>query len=157
MGGQSLCAAVGFQEAMPRFVPEVDPRVGHHEGHVHAYRAGPFLLCLLVWAPPARPWQPFLRQSGLVQRVDQADCVVVVDQLARQGKRQRRVIHVSDDTPVVTARRPRPWDSYEEIRPSLLEILVGDFVLVESLEHDGRLVAQKITVVEPRTPFRLSR
>jgi hypothetical protein len=113
--------------------------------------AGILLVGLLVWPPAPRAWEP-VRHSGKVERIDLAEGIVVVGQLARHGNPERRVIHVGDDTPVVTVRRPRPWDSYEEIRLSLLEVLVGDFVVVESVEREGRLLALKITVLEPRRP-----
>lgn len=103
---------------------------------------------LLIVTPPAFGSQN-LRHAGKVEQIDLAGGFLVVDQLVRQGTHERRVIHIADDTPVVTAHRPRSWGTFEESELTLVEVLVGDFVVVESIEHDGGLWARKITVVEP--------
>ncbi len=105
------------------------------------------LLCLVFCLSPAFGWQP-VRHAGKVEYVDWDEGLVVVDQLVQKGKHERRVIRVQNDTPIVSVRRPRSWDAYEEVELTLFEVVVGDFVVVESREHDGRLVAQKITVIE---------
>jgi hypothetical protein len=102
-----------------------------------------------VISTPAAFGGPSLRHAGKVEQIDPAAGFLVVDQLVRQGRHERRVIQIADDTPVVTAQRPRSWAPFEESELALFEVLVGDFVVVESAEHDGRLLARKITVVEP--------
>ncbi len=112
------------------------------------------LLCLLCALSPAFGWPP-VRHVGKVEHVDWDEGLVVVDQLGQKGRHERRVIHVLTDTPIVSVRRPRPWDAYEQVDLTLFEVVVGDFVVIESNEHEGRLLALRITVVEPDPRGRL--
>lgn len=88
------------------------------------------------------------RHAGRVEQIDLTAGFLVVDQLARHGKHERQLIRIADDTSVVTASRPRSWDRFEEHELTQLEVLVGDFVVVESAEHGGHLLARRITVVQ---------
>jgi hypothetical protein len=94
-----------------------------------------------------------LRYSGRVERVDLGEGLVVVDELAARGLRRRHELYVKVDTPIVTAERLRPWEmrgsrAYGEVPVSLVDVLTGDFVVVEFTEEAGRPVALRITIVE---------
>ena len=106
------------------------------------------LVCLVCALSPAFGWQ-LVRHAGKVEHVDWDEGLVVVDQLGQKGRHERRVIHVLTDTPIVSVRRPRPWDAYEQVDLTLFEVVVGDVGVIESNEHEGRWLARKITVVEP--------
>jgi len=106
------------------------------------------LLCFVGVISPVAGWQP-VRHAGKVEHVDCDEGVVVVDELGWRGRPQRRVFHVGIDTPIVSVRRPRPWDTYENVALTLFDVIVGDFVVVETNEQEGRWLAQKITVIEP--------
>lgn len=110
---------------------------------------------LLALALPSAAADRVFRYSGKVERVDLDEGLVVVDELAARGQRRRHELHVGPDTPILTAARLRPWEmrgtgAYEEVPVSLLDLLKGDFVVVESTEEGGRLVAIRITIVESR-------
>jgi hypothetical protein len=112
-------------------------------------------LSLALGLPAAEAADRVLRYSGKVERVDLDEGVVVVDEMAARGLRRRHALHVSPETPIVTAERLRPWEmrgssAFEEIAVSLLDVLTGDFVVVDSTEEDGRLVALRITIVDNR-------
>lgn len=97
------------------------------------------------------------RYSGRVERVDLGEGLVIVDELARGGRRVRHEVHVSPETPIVSAARLRPWQmrdarAYGEVPVTLLDVVAGDFVIVESVEEGGRAMARTITIVE--TPVR---
>ncbi|MGH7268769.1 MAG: hypothetical protein ACREMB_28460, partial [Candidatus Rokuibacteriota bacterium] len=122
-----------------------------------------FLVVALLWAagpPAARAEDRVARYSGRVERVDLGDGVVVVDELGARGHRVRHEIHVDADTAIVTTARLRPWQmrgarAYEEVTVSLADVLSGDFVIVESTEAHGRILALRITIVEdPRRSLR---
>jgi hypothetical protein len=108
---------------------------------------------LLALALPSAAADRVLRYSGKVERVDLDGGLVVVDEMAARGQRRRHQLHVGPDTPILTAARLRPWEmrgsaAYEEVPVSLLDLLAGDFVVVESVEDGGRLLAVRITIVE---------
>jgi hypothetical protein len=110
---------------------------------------------LLALALPSVAADRVLRYSGKVERVDLDEGLVVVDEMAARGQRRRHQLHVGPDTPILTAARLRPWEmrgtgAYEEVPVSLLDLLTGDFVVVESVEDGGRLLAVRITIVEGR-------
>ena len=113
------------------------------------------LLLALLWSDGLA--QPARRYSGRVERVELADGLVVVEELAEKGRRVVHAIHVDAETPIVSASRFRPRDmrgpnAYGEVSVALVDVLAGDFVVVESAEEDGRLVAVRITIVESRRP-----
>jgi hypothetical protein len=121
------------------------------------------LVVALVWGAglsAARAEDRVGRHSGRVERVDLGDGVVVLDELGARGHRVRHEIHVDDDTAIVTTARLRPWQmrgarAYEEVAVSLADVVSGDFVVVESTETEGRILALRITIVEgPRRPTR---
>jgi hypothetical protein len=112
-------------------------------------------LALAYGLPAVEAAERVLRYSGKVERVDLDEGVVVVDEMAARGHRRRHALHVSPETPIVTAERLRPWEmrgngAFEEIAVSLLDVITGDFVVVESTEEGGRLVAVRITIVDNR-------
>lgn len=92
--------------------------------------------------------------------VDLAVGLLVVGELAVRGRPARHEVHVSPETAIVSAGRLRPRDmrgpnAYGEVPVSLVDVVVGDFVVVESIEQDGRIQALRITIVEsPREPTR---
>ena len=112
---------------------------------------------LLAAALPGDAADRVFRYSGKVERIDLDEGLVVVDELAARGQRRRHELRVGPDTPILTAARLRPWEmrgtgAFQEIAVSLLDLLAGDFVVVESTEEDGRLVAVRITIVESQRP-----
>ncbi|MGH7321906.1 MAG: hypothetical protein ACRELA_20100 [Candidatus Rokuibacteriota bacterium] len=111
------------------------------------------VLLLLVWLPMVGAPQHVIRHSGKVERVDIDEGLVVVDELAEKGQRRRHEFHVGPETPIVSAGRLPPWQvrgsrAYEEIPVSLVDLLAGDFVVVDSTIERGRAVALRITIVE---------
>lgn len=117
--------------------------------------AGGLGLCGL---PAGGAAQPLQRYSGKVERVDLREGLVVVEELAEKGRRRRHEVRVGQDTPIISANRLRPWEmqgarAYDEVPVSLVDLLTGDFVVVESVEEGGITVARRITIVEsaPRT------
>jgi hypothetical protein len=119
---------------------------------------GGFVALTVLLPGPTTAGERVLRYSGRVERVDLGEGLVIVDELAARGLRRRHELYVSFDTPIVTAERLRPWEmrgsrAYEEVPVSLVDVLTGDFVVVESTEEGGRPVALRITIVEsPRRP-----
>jgi len=112
-------------------------------------------LALALGLPAVEAADRVVRYSGKVERVDLDEGLVVVDEMAARGHRRRHETYVGPETPIVTAGRLRPWEmrdnrAFEEVAVSLLEVITGDFVVVESTEEDGRLVALRITIVENR-------
>jgi hypothetical protein len=99
------------------------------------------------------PAQPVVRYSGRVERVDLDAGLVVVSELAGRGKPRRHAFHVAPETPIVSAARLRAWQIrgnrlYEEVPVSLVDLLDGDFVVVDSVADGPRAVALRITIVE---------
>ncbi len=93
------------------------------------------------------------RYSGKVERIELGEGLVVVVELAEQGRPRRHDVYVATETPIVATRRLRSWEMhgarlYGEQPVSLADLLTGDFVVVESVEEAGRTVARRITIVE---------
>ena len=64
-------------------------------------------------------------------------------------------MRVEADTPVVAASRLRLGDmrgrsAFGEMAVALVDVLVGDFVVVEGQDLDGQTVASRVTIVETR-------
>ena len=113
------------------------------------------LLLALLWSDGLA--QPARRYSGKVERVELAEGLVVVEELGEKGRPVLHAIHVDAETPIVSASRLRPRDmrgpnAYGEVPVSLVDLLAGDFVVVESVEEGGRTVARRITIVETAPP-----
>ncbi len=94
-----------------------------------------------------------MRYSGRVERVDLGEGLIVVDELGAKGQHHRHELYVDAATPIVTTERLRPWEmrdgrTYQEIPVSLVDLLSGDFVVVESVIEEGRAVALRVTIVE---------
>jgi len=115
---------------------------------------------LLALLPASGLAQQPRRYSGKVERVELGDGLVVVEELGERGRPRRHEVYVGIDTPIVSAGRLRAGDmrgpnAYSEVPVSLVDLLTGDFVVVESAEEDGRGVALRITIVEsPVRPLR---
>jgi hypothetical protein len=94
------------------------------------------------------------RYSGTVERVDLEAGVVVVGELVERGRLVRHEIHVDPATPIVSSRRLKAWEmrgpsAYGEEPVSLVDLLPGDFVIVESAAGAGGEAAHRLTIVEP--------
>jgi hypothetical protein len=98
--------------------------------------------------------QPVARHSGRVERVDIDGGLVLVSELAARGRARQHAFVVSSDTAIVSSARLRPWQAHGEIAVSLVDLLSGDFVVVDSVVDGARLLALRITIVEPRPPAR---
>jgi hypothetical protein len=99
--------------------------------------------------------QRVLRHSGHVERVDVLGGVVVLDELEARGRRRQHEFHVGPDTLIVSARALLPWERRggspdREMEVSLVDLLAGDFVVVDSVSDGVRTVAVRITIIEPR-------
>ena len=99
--------------------------------------------------------ETFARFSGHVMEIDLARGVLVVEELGRRGLPIRHQVRVEADTPVVAASRLRLGDmrgqsAFGELSVSLVDVLVGDFVVVEGEDLDGQTVASRVTIVEMR-------
>jgi hypothetical protein len=110
---------------------------------------------LLTALPADGAAQQVVRYSGKVERVDIEEGLVVVHELGAKGASRRHEVRVPPETPIVTAARLRPWEmrgsrGWEEVRVSLVDVLAGDFVVVDSLMEGPRAVALRITIVESR-------
>jgi hypothetical protein len=93
------------------------------------------------------------RYSGKVLEVDLVEGRIVVESLGARGRRERHLVHVTPDTLLVSASRFRPRDmrgpnAFGELPVSLVDLLVGDFVVIEALDREGRESAGRITIVE---------
>jgi hypothetical protein len=114
--------------------------------------AGAALTAVLTpWlAAPAA--ERVVRYSGRVERVDLGEGIVVVDELAARGQRRRHELYVAPDTAILTTARARPWavraDAFEEEAVTLVDVITGDFVVVETTQEGGRPVALRIVIVE---------
>lgn len=111
---------------------------------------GALLLVLLASDGSA---QQTRRYSGKVERVELGEGLVVVEELGERGRPVLHAIHVDAETPIVSASRLRPRDmrgpnAYGEVPVSLVDLLPGDFVVVEFLEEGGLTVLLRITIVE---------
>ena len=99
--------------------------------------------------------ETFARYSGRVMEVDLARGVLVVEELGRRGLPIRHEVRVEADTPLVAASRLRLGDmrgqsAFGEMSVSLVDILVGDFVVVEGENLGGQTLAHRVTIVETR-------
>ena len=104
----------------------------------------------IVAASPA-VGEAFIRYSGHVMEVDLHRGVLVVEELGRRGLPVRHEVRVEADTPVVTASRIQGRSTaFGETSISLVDVLVGDFVVVEGEDQDGQTVARRLTIVETR-------
>ncbi len=116
------------------------------------------LALALVWLAGLATAQSARRYAGTVKAVDLADGRVVVEELGRKGRPERHEVYVGPETPMVSASRLRPQDmrgpnAYGEVPVSLVDLVVGGFVVVESADEGGRAVALRITIVEiPSSP-----
>ena len=107
-------------------------------------------LLLLASVPPAGG-EIFTRYSGHVVEIDLHRGVLVVEELGRRGAPVRHEVRVDADTPVVTANRLQGRaTAFGEIAVSLVDVLVGDFVVVEGEDQAGQTVAHRVTIVETR-------
>jgi hypothetical protein len=111
------------------------------------------LLALALALPAAG--DALLRYSGHVMEVDLGRGVLVVEELGRRGLPVRHHVRVEAETPVVTASRLRLGDmrgrsAFEEMSVSLVDVMVGDFVVVEGEDLDGQTIARRVTIVETR-------
>ncbi len=116
-------------------------------------RAGLGALLLALACLPAAGGDRVQRYSGRVERVELGEGLVVVDELGARGLRFRHELYVNAETPIVSAARRRPWEmrgtgAYAEVPVSLVDLLAGDFVVVEWTDEGGRGVALRITIVE---------
>src|SRR5262249_54255173 len=103
---RSMCAedrTVSLR-AVPRILRSAAPR-----GGTSPLGAGPG--APPAAAAPAAFGGPSVRHAGKVEHIDPAAGLLLLDQLVRQGRHDRRLIHVADDTPVVTAHRRHTWDT----------------------------------------------
>jgi hypothetical protein len=113
-------------------------------------------LGLLALAPacPVGAEAP-LRYSGHVVDVDLGRGVLVVEELGRRGRPIRHQVRVEAETPVVTASRLRLGDmrgrsAFGEMSVSLVDVTIGDFVVVEGEDLDGQTLARRVTIIEIR-------
>jgi len=93
------------------------------------------------------------RYSGTIRAVDLEAGIVVVEELGRRGRPERHEVEVGPDTRIVSSRRLRPHEmrgtnAFGETPVSPADLLVGDYVTVESRDEDGRTVAIRIIIVE---------
>lgn len=112
------------------------------------------IVALLVLLPTAGGAQPPQRYSGKVERVELGDGLVVVDELGRGGRRLLHEVYVDPDTPIVSsgripAHQIQTGAAYGELAVTLADLLTGDYVVVEAIERAGRMMARRITIVEP--------
>jgi hypothetical protein len=111
------------------------------------------LLGALLIFVPALPVasEVLIRYSGHVVDVDLHRGVLVVEELGRRGAAVRHEVRVEADTPVVAASRQQGRSTpFGEMVVSLVDVLVGDFVVVEGQDQDGQTVAHRVTIVETR-------
>ena len=97
----------------------------------------------------------FARFSGHVMEIDLTRGVLVVEELGRRGLPIRHQVRIEADTAVVAASRLRLGDmrgqsAFGELSVSLVDVLVGDFVIVEGEDLGGQTVASRVTIVEIR-------
>lgn len=99
--------------------------------------------------------EAFARFSGHVMEIDLTRGVLVVEELGRRGLPIRHQVRIEADTTVVAASRLRLGDmrgqsAFGELSVSLVDVLVGDFVIVEGEDLGGQTVASRVTIVETR-------
>jgi hypothetical protein len=111
-------------------------------------------LAAIAGTPPASA-ETLQRYSGRVVAIDLGRGMLVVEELGRRGLPVRHEVHVEAETPVVTATRLRLGDmrgqsAFGEMAVSLVDVLVGDFVVVEGEDQAGQTRAKRVTIVETR-------
>jgi hypothetical protein len=107
-------------------------------------------LLVLAPAPPAAG-EVYMRYSGHVVEVDLHRGVLVVEELGRRGAAVRHEVRIDVDTPLVAASRLQGrGTAFGELPVSLVDVLVGDFVVVEGEDQAGQTVAHRVTIVETR-------
>ena len=111
------------------------------------------ILALAATAPAAG--EAFIRYSGHVMEVDLRRGILVVEELGRRGLPIRHEVRVEQDTPVIAASRLRLGDmrgqsAFGEMSVTLVDVLVGDFVVVEGEDQNGQTLAHRVTIVETR-------
>jgi hypothetical protein len=111
-------------------------------------------LAAFAVAPPVSG-EGLHRYSGRVMEVDLGRGTLVVEELGRRGLPIRHEVRVEAETPVVTATRLRLGDmrgqsAFGEMSVSLVDVLVGDFVVVEGEDQAGQTLAHRVTIVETR-------
>jgi hypothetical protein len=111
-------------------------------------------LAAFAVAPPVAG-EGLHRYSGRVMEVDLGRGTLVVEELGRRGLPIRHEVRVEAETPVVTATRLRLGDmrgqsAFGEMSVSLVDVLVGDFVVVEGEDQAGQTLAHRVTIVETR-------
>ena len=101
--------------------------------------------------------EAFARFSGHVMEVDLTRGILVVEELGRRGLPIRHQVRVEADTPVVAASRLRLGDmrgqsAFGELSVSLVDVLVGDFVIVEGEDDFVNMLCHVLVVLgmEPR-------
>ena len=100
---------------------------------------------------PRAAGEVFIRYSGHVVEIDLHRGLLVVEELGRRGAAVRHEVRVEAETPVVTASRLQGRSSaFGEMVVSLVDVLVGDFVVVEGEDQAGQTVAHRVTIVETR-------
>jgi hypothetical protein len=107
---------------------------------------------LLVFTPvPRAAGESFIRYSGHVVEVDLHRGVLVIEELGRRGAAVSHEVRVEADTLVVTASRLQGrGTAFGEVAVSLVDVLIGDFVVVEGEDQGGQTVAHRVTIVETR-------
>jgi len=113
----------------------------------------PTLLTLAAASPVAG--ETLHRYSGHVMGIDLSRGTLVVEELGRRGLPVRHEVRVEAETHVVTATRLRLGDmrgqnAFGEVPVSLVDVLIGDFVVVEGVDLGGQTVASRVTIVETR-------
>lgn len=113
----------------------------------------PTLLALAAAWPVAG--EAVHRYSGHVTEIDLGRGTLVVEELGRRGLPVRHEVRVEAETHVVTATRLRLGDmrgqsAFGEMPVSLVDVLIGDFVVVEGVDLNGQTVASRVTIVETR-------
>jgi hypothetical protein len=100
---------------------------------------------------PRAAGEVFIRYSGHVVEIDLHRGLLVVEELGRRGAAVRHEVRVEAETPVVTASRLQGrGTAFGEMAVSLVDVLVGDFVVVEGEDQAGQTVAHRVTIVETR-------
>jgi hypothetical protein len=100
---------------------------------------------------PRTAGEVFIRYSGHVVEIDLHRGLLVVEELGRRGTMVRHEVRVEAETPVVTASRVQGRSTaFGEVAVSLVDVLVGDFVVVEGEDQAGQTMAHRVTIVETR-------
>ena len=107
-------------------------------GRVRVRRSISWLLvAVLAGGALAAAGQEARRFSGRVERVDLTEGILVVESLGFRGRPELHAVHIGPDTPIVSAARRRAHEirgvhAYAEVPVELVDVLTGDFVVVET-------------------------